>query len=76
MEPRNDILSPKVRDEIAAKVGVSSKYVYMILDDRRKPSWKMAVSLAKVTKTKPVIWMQESGEVISQEIAKKLKLQN
>jgi hypothetical protein len=23
MEPRNDILSPKVRDEIAAKVGVS-----------------------------------------------------
>lgn len=45
--------------EIARRVGKSGAMVSYILSGHRRPSWKMAKALAKVTNSNPEVWMED-----------------
>lgn len=48
--------------EIARRVGKSDSMVSHILSGRRRPSWKMAKALAKLTNSEPKTWMEDDIE--------------
>jgi len=45
---------------IARQLGVSTAFVNYLVTTKKRPNWKRAKQLAKITKTKPELWLDGS----------------
>ena len=49
---------------IASELGVSVQYVNSLVVTKKRPNWKRAKQLAKITGTDPVLWLEGSSDDI------------
>ncbi len=50
--------------KLANKIGKSESFISLILNGERRPSWSTAKILAKITNTKPELWLEGKPETI------------
>jgi len=52
------------QQHIANAAGVSRAHIGHILNGIRRPSWRLAKTLAEITGTDPVLWLEGTSEEI------------
>jgi DNA-binding XRE family transcriptional regulator len=50
--------------QIARQIGISSQHVCLIINGKRRPSWRLSKQLAEITGTEPVLWLEGTIEQI------------
>jgi plasmid maintenance system antidote protein VapI len=56
------------QSEIANALGVSVAFINQLVTTKKRPSWNRAKQLAKITKTKPELWLDGSADEIRKAI--------
>ncbi len=49
---------------IAKRLKVSPSFVSQLINNKKRPSWERAKEIAKITNTKPILWLEGSSDEI------------
>ena len=60
----------QTQEKLAEKAGISPSMLSLIISGKRRPSWKVAKRLSKITGTKPELWLDGTPKAIKKTLNK------